>query len=295
MFRQAWDVFEKRWKTMLGILFVAYAGVGVVALAGLGGVHIWNWFQKQVQPQVSETVFFVVVAAGAILGLALLVSVLFLSLWSQIALLYAAKDHAENIDFREAFRRARGKVSPFLWLSFLNGLLIAGGLVLFIIPGVLFAIWFSLMQFVFVAEGERGLNALLKSREYVRGHFWPVAWRMLFTVAVAILATAIPARIIEIFEPRVLPQIFNYLVSMVLGPVIVLYTFFLYDSLKKLKGGVKFTPSRGAKAGIVAPFAIVIVLIPILLFLAGRTLQRNPQLQEKLRNELNKISTANPR
>jgi len=61
---------------------------------------------------------------------------------------------------------------PYLWVFFLLNIIIAGGFFLFIIPGVLFSVWFSLALFVLIFEERRGFNALFRSKHLVSGKFW---------------------------------------------------------------------------------------------------------------------------
>src|SRR3989344_3979582 len=95
-------------------------------------------------------------------------------IWAQAALFMGIVASDENIGIRESFRRARGKILSMYWVMILSIFIFIGGFVLLIIPALIFATWFSFAIFVFFAEGTRGLDALLKSKEYVRGRFWGV-------------------------------------------------------------------------------------------------------------------------
>jgi len=54
-----------------------------------------------------------------------------------------------------------------------------GGWVLFIIPGIILMILLYMAPYVYTQEGLRGMNALLRSRELVRDHWWALAGRLL--------------------------------------------------------------------------------------------------------------------
>ena len=67
----------------------------------------------------------------------------------------------------------------YLWVSILVGVIVTIGTILFIVPGVIFGIWYSFAALVFVLEGVKGYEALKKSKSLVQGRFWLVVWRWL--------------------------------------------------------------------------------------------------------------------
>ncbi len=70
----------------------------------------------------------------------------------------------------EALQHGLRRLAPLIGTSILMYLAIFGGLILLIIPGILFALWFSLSQHVVVIEGISGPAALSRSKKLVRRH-----------------------------------------------------------------------------------------------------------------------------
>jgi len=70
----------------------------------------------------------------------------------------------------EALKHGLHRLVPLLWTNLLMMLAIFGGLLLLIIPGVLFALWFGLALHVVVIEGISGPAALGRSKTLVRNH-----------------------------------------------------------------------------------------------------------------------------
>jgi len=58
---------------------------------------------------------------------------------------------------------------PVLWVSILRGLLILAGLILLIVPGVIWALQYSLTTHVILLENKRGMAAFRRSKELTRG------------------------------------------------------------------------------------------------------------------------------
>jgi len=80
----------------------------------------------------------------------------------------------QQVTALEAMKHAASRFLPLVGTSILMYLAIWGGLILLIIPGLYFAIWFGLSQHVVVLEGLAGPKALGRSKKLVhkdRGKF----------------------------------------------------------------------------------------------------------------------------
>ena len=69
-----------------------------------------------------------------------------------------------------SLRYGLSRLLPLIWTSILMGLAVMGGLILLIIPGILFMFWFALATHVVVIEGISGAKALGRSRKLVRNN-----------------------------------------------------------------------------------------------------------------------------
>jgi len=171
----------------------------------------------------------------------------------------------------EALKAAAGKIFSYLWLVALVGVVSLGGFVLFVIPGVIFTVWFAFSIYIFVAEGKKGMEAMMASKEYVRGYWWPILGRLAVLVLVGFLfylVLSIPGIILG----SNLGQLMNAVADVVFTPFIFIYAYLIYKNLKSLKPEVATSPTprenRGwfAAAGVLGVVATVVPLI-ILLFL----------------------------
>jgi hypothetical protein len=145
---------------------------------------------------------------------------------------------------------ARGKVLSTIWISLLLGFVMTGAAFL-VVPWVLFSVWFYFAPFVLADGGSRGMGALLESREYVRGHWFAVFFRIVFIWGLYALLLLVPLA--------------GPLLALVFLPLVLFYNAVLYDNLKSLRGGVRFTPRSVAKAGILATSTAGFILPPLLL------------------------------
>ena len=93
-----------------------------------------------------------------------------------LAAIYILSDSA--LTARPAWDRALPLLLPLIWLGLVGGFFIIGGFLLFIVPGLLYLVWFSVAVVAFAHEDVRGVGALRRSRQLVCGRFWSVAWRL---------------------------------------------------------------------------------------------------------------------
>ncbi len=102
----------------------------------------------------------------------------------------------ETLDVKKTFIFAWKNLWKFFLLMILVFLATFGGFVLLIIPGIIFAVWFSFSSFVFVDKGLGVKASMGKSRELVKGRFWAVLGRLfvfgLFSGFVGLVVSIIP-------------------------------------------------------------------------------------------------------
>ena len=90
----------------------------------------------------------------------LTVVLIIIGLWAQVSLIFAIQGREQKTGVIESFRKGWHKILSFVWVSILAGFLILGGFGLFIIPGIIFSIWFIFSTYVLVAEDKNGMQAI---------------------------------------------------------------------------------------------------------------------------------------
>ncbi len=266
-FGQAWKLYKQRFGTFLGVsLFPLLFMIVFMLLIGLVGIA--TGFSLASFPDlIGIKIIFLVVFAVLI---AIVVSVI--QVWGQAAMIYAVKDTEEKIGIIESYRRAWKKLLSFWWISLLVGIITAGGFFLFVIPGIVFAVWFSFAMVVLIAENVKGMNALFTSREYVRGRWWAVLWRFLFIGLVYLLVYLGTLLFRLIPMPELAYQIIDFVVSFLFTPIIAIYSFLVYKNLKATKGEVVTNASEGKKIAFILIGLLPIIVIPLLFVSLIRTM-----------------------
>lgn len=229
IFGQTWNIYKQRFGTFLGIIvipmFIMMIITAIFFVAG-GSFGIVFLFSK--------------ITTGSI-GLFVLLAILFLIIifviqaWGQTALLYAIKDSSERIGIIESYRRGWHKILSYFWVYLLVGLIVFGGFLLLIIPGIIFAVWFSFAVFILIAENLKGVKALSKSKEYVKGHWWSVFWYLFSIEAIISIIYLIFIPLFSFLKIPFISMASEFIAILFLTPFGMTYLFIIYNNLKALK------------------------------------------------------------
>ena len=98
----------------------------------------------------------------------------------------------EDPDWRESLRFAQSKLGSLLWLSFLMAILLLPAILACVLPGVYLYVAWAVAAPVLLLEDRRGWSAMKRSRELVKGRFWP-------TLAVLLLVLILTAVVQAVF------------------------------------------------------------------------------------------------
>ncbi len=262
-FGQAWRIYKSRFWTLVGVMLFP---IPINILFGILVQVISSYFGEG--------------SAMGILwsGLFNLASSLIL-LWMLSSLLYAIKDHEERIGVIESYRRGLHKAPSLFWVSFLYLFIIWGGTMLLIIPGIILSIYLVFYQFILINENIGGMSAILKSREYTRGHWWGIFWRLLmlsgsflillspiiffallFPGFSAMTLTTASAGMLVVF----LLVSFVMLLAFLFPTFMQVYMFSMYQNLKAMKGDFIFEPKKARKTKYIIIAILGALLIPIM-------------------------------
>lgn len=176
--------------------------------------------------------------------------------WALTALFTAIADNTCGI--KEAFRCAKPVTLAHIWLTMLMGLVIAGGYMLLIVPGVVLTVWFFFAPLILINEDVRGMEALLKSKEYVRGRWLGVCWRLIAIWFISVVISCIP--------------VIGQLLAFLFIPFSLVCSFLIYQELRSIRADMAFEPTQRAKTGIVAVSAVPVLATVVLFVFIGSML-----------------------
>lgn len=202
------------------LLFVAIAGLPVLIL---GCVSMLSYALMQAGGSYS---------AGAV-GFFGIIGVAVMSALSTIALVLAVHDSAQYSTWQRAYEGARQHFWTYIIASALVTLAVLGGLLLLIVPGIIFLLWFSMTNFTVIIEGARGRAALRASRTLVTGRMSIVATRLALLVVIYIFSgLVIGISLSAVQVPEKVADVLANALGILVSPFGTAYLYELYLDLK---------------------------------------------------------------
>ncbi|MDE2019063.1 MAG: hypothetical protein KGJ13_01810 [Patescibacteria group bacterium] len=254
---QTWQMYRERLRGLMKIILIPalFLVLGEIAVRS-GSV-----------PAIGLGVIFII--AGAILAV--------------FAYIAATISIHEKTNFNDSYRRSTQFFWPMVWVGILGTLVKIGGLVMLIVPGILFAIGLTLSFYVLILENRRGLGALMQSLAYVRGFEFEVFGRML------LLALCVMVPFWVIYTPAL--AIFGLTIGLLVYAVLMLfvvpfsliYLYVMYRNFVAMKPDVaagQAIRSKGwltaaAIVGLVVPLILIVIFASAIAFFV----RQNPQWQ----------------
>lgn len=243
---EAWDLYLSNLRLLVSIMLVpAVVSVILTKIFSLNAPIVVGPDGSSPLPANVSLVIFIITS--------------FVGSWSSAAFLIAIRDRSIGPTFTEAYRKGWEKVWSYMWLGFLYGAIVMGGLLLLVIPGIFFFVSLGLSPYILIMEEERGMNALIKSRVYIKGYWWAIAGRLaLVTLMLIAIVIAVSA-----FLTPINSYLTDIVTTSLVMPFIMVYGYVLYGHVKAVRGQVTFVPTRSEKINL-SLVAALCLFIPML-------------------------------
>jgi hypothetical protein len=161
------------------------------------------------------------------------------------------RDGRRDLGLGELFSAAVPSIWPLVGGGILFGILLVVGLILLVVPGLVFLTWYCLYPAIVVIERERVFAAFTRSRDLVRGN----GWRVFGIVLVTIIITSVIANVLQrighdVSDGFVGAAIGSFVGGLITAPVFAITVSVLYFDLRDLKepGGAPATARPGPAA-----------------------------------------------
>lgn len=155
---------------------------------------------------------------------------------SMIKLLSKLNHDDPDISVSKILKDSVPYVIPLIFVNIFIKLATTVGFALLIIPGILVTIWTSLSAFTLILENQKGLKALERSRFYVKGYGGVI---FLYTIGMLIflIPIVIPGLLFPSKEFRIWLSLYGSVVSIIISPISLGFSYLIYEHLKKVKSG----------------------------------------------------------
>lgn len=226
---EAWAIYKTRFKTLIAISVIPLLAYVIIGLVVAGGAVILSLLHISVGG--------LSLIAVVLVAIVFLIAIIYLAVWGSVAGLFAIKDSAEAIGWKESFKRSKPYINPFFSTGLLSGLAVFGGVLLLIIPGIIFALWFSQSPYVVIEEGLQNRAALKRSKYYVKGRlgliFGKLFYMGIITVGISILIGIVFGLFDSILgiKPAYTSWI-NNVFSLFWTPLVTVYGYLIYKHAK---------------------------------------------------------------
>jgi len=171
-----------------------------------------------------------------LLGIAAVIFAILFAIMAQAALIIMIDQGPTKTTIKAALGQARKFVWQYLWVSILLALAVAVGFVLIVIPGIYLMVALFASSYIVILEGKRNLDVLRRSRQLVKGYWWPVFGRILLTFAIGIIISIIASPFgRDIEDSSASYNIVESLMTLIVTPFLVHYMYSIYKSLVKIK------------------------------------------------------------
>jgi|GEM_PF-699604 len=238
LFERTWDVFKRR----IGTLIVLYLLTIALVLIPLGIFVLIAYLISLAFPGSTEAI----IVAGSVIGT---LAGIIAGCWGFGAFFCAVAD--EGLGIKDALDKGGQKIWAFIWVFLLLGYIVPGGFLLFFIPGILFMVWFAFAVFILSNEDEKGMDALLKSKGYVKGYWFDVFGR-LFVIWLASIGIGM------------IPFI-GMILSVMFVPFEMIFVYLIYEDLRSAKGDVSYPSTSWEKLKWIFIATLGYIIVPIII------------------------------
>lgn len=312
--KESWEIFKKIWKKLLGLMVVipllsSLIGAAILAVIflifllasfAIGGPAVAAATTVSDTLEMISSTVGVLSLSGAvgnilsiilgIIGVITLIVFVFIPIVvGYYSVIFVLRD--PELTAWSAFKKGLKFFWRYLWIIILMTVITLIGYLLFIIPGIIFSIWFTFAMYVLLIENIGGTKALGRSRQLVKGFWWTVFARLLLVAIFSMIISFIlnlltslggtletlgeqsgqAAMIITGIVLSFVTFIISLAVNFIVYAVITIYKYLLYDKLKAVKekkteavDGLSAGKKFGLSLVIIIPLIILIMLASLI-------------------------------
>jgi hypothetical protein len=186
----SWENFRKNFRIYIEMI------LWVVVLSVLQWT-ILVLLQAVTQNKLEQLLLFTILSIPA--------SLVFLAITATMIDITAKGLGGKFIDARESLHHGFHCLLSLLWVSILTSIIIFGGLILLVIPALIFFIWIKFAPYHTVLDNTGGTAAIKASYKLVTGRWWSVFWRAI----IPLLFFSLAASLVDSFVYLILGGIFG--------------------------------------------------------------------------------------
>jgi len=250
---------EKFWKML------AIAVVGIIVMMVLGVIA-------------TAAMFFVALSA---LGGSLMITYLLLLVLTLVGIIFSSFVQGSMLSLLivdgstigSSLLKGLKLIIPLFVAMILQTLVVLGGSLAIVIPGILVAVYLTVAGMVIVGDGKRGFGALMESFSLVRGRWWAVFGRALVMGILVAIISGVLTFVGEAIGGKgsAVATVFSVLGNLITVFIASTYMVCLYKNLKETRIATPEASMKKAKNWMMIGLVVGLVLLVALPFI-GQTL-----------------------
>lgn len=231
LLEQAWKIYvDKFW---LFIKVFLYTLLGMIPLV----VTIIIFISADIV-KLPENVTSMINVLVILAGLASLFFAIYYSLRSKAGMFLVCETD-KTVSAKEVFSKTKHLVWPYFIVTLVSGILVLLWSILFIIPGIIFAIYYTFSALIVIYENKKPWQSIQESKALVKNYWWATFGRLFFigviisiiSFGLTLIGDQMPEKSLYFAVWNVLTQILMVIIS----PIFIVYSYLLYKNLKEVK------------------------------------------------------------
>ncbi len=253
----SWKTFKSYWKPLVFITIIPSLALYISqALISVGSIPLG--------------------LIGSLLALAGAVASIALQPTLVIAVNKISTQPGAVISFREQYQAGFRYFWPVLGLVLLQGLIVTGSTLLFIVPMIIVEVYTCLYIYNRILDDKKGLSAFTENYSLVKGRWWATLGQLLFLVAVYAVSSVVIFGVLFLIGKaagfslnspgaEAFSGALNLLLNAVMMPLGVIYLYNLFVSLKATRmPDVQTDKFKKWLVFFIVLGAVALVLLPVL-------------------------------
>lgn len=177
--RESFSLYKKNFKVFLPYVTLFFVPYVLISLMPIANVYIFSLLGGTSS------------GSGAMKMLSLLliaiiyITLIIFVLWASTTLTRVMNDRCDTkeekliLSTKEEMNKAKKYLWPLIITGLLTVLIVMGGTLMLLIPGIIFSLWYGFSSYAVMLDDKKGMEALNYSKSLVKGRWWGVFWRLL--------------------------------------------------------------------------------------------------------------------
>jgi hypothetical protein len=162
-------------------------------------------------------------------------------MWDYTSVLALVCNVEQEAKIKQSLKTGWKLAMPCLIVVGWFGLIVSGGVICLLIPGIIFGIWFLFAPYILICENLKGRDVLVRSKNLTKGYRWNIFGR----IFVLLLIVIGPSLLLSFLEAKILGYsiilrigyiVLNIFLNMFWQVLATVYLFLIYKDLLEIKG-----------------------------------------------------------